>query len=400
MIHLDAIVHTIRVNRMRSALTALGVVIGIAAILVMIAVAEGTNRRMKAEIESMGTNLLLVLPGAQTATGARMGSGGVTTLIYEDALAVERLESVRAAAPTVRKVVQAIYKNLNWSTSAMGTSPSFEEVRQWPVLRGRYLTQTEVDTQAKVCLLGATVVKNLFVWEDPVGQIVRLDRLPFRVIGVLEEKGLSPSGQDQDDVVIIPVKTAQRKLRGIDHIDAMLAKSESGRLSEAERDIEALLRQRHRLSSYEDNDFSIRNLTEMLAAAQSASRLLGLMLGAVASISLIVGGIGIMNIMLVSVTERTREIGIRRAIGARRSDIKAQFLAEALLLCGAGGLAGVLLGFGVERILKALTPLETYIPLWSVLLSFFFSLAVGIVFGYYPAKKAASVDPIVALKYE
>jgi len=400
MMHLDSIFYSLKANRMRSALTALGVIIGIAAILAMIAVAEGTNRRMEQEMASMGTNLLLILPGAQTSGGARMGSGGVTTLNYEDALAIERLESVRAAAPGVRKVVQAVYKNLNWATSATGTTPRYEAVREWPVESGRYFTDNEMENQAKVCVLGRTVVENLFPWEEPVGKIIRLNRLPFQVVGVLEGKGLSPSGQDQDDIILIPLKTAQRKLMGITHVTSIVVKAKSGMLSSAEEDIKGLLRARHRVPRLEENDFGILNLTEMLRTAQSTGKIMGYMLGAVASVSLIVGGIGIMNIMLVSVTERTREIGIRRAIGARRSEIKLQFLAEALVLCGAGGIAGVLLGFGVERLLAALTPLDTFIPLWAVVLSFVFSLAVGIIFGYYPAKKAASVEPIIALKYE
>jgi len=400
MVHLDSIFYSLKANRMRSALTALGVIIGIAAILAMIAVAEGTNRRLQMEIASMGTNLLLILPGAQTSSGVRMGAGGVTTLVYEDALAIEKLDSVRAAAPGVRKVVQAVYKNLNWATSAAGAAPQFETVREWPVERGRYFTVNEMETQAKVLVLGKTVVENLFPSEDPMGKIVRVDRLPFRVIGILEEKGLSPGGQDQDDIIVIPLKTIQRKMMGITHVSSITVKTRPGKLASAQDDIKALLRARHRVPRYEENDFSILNLTEMLRTAQSTGKVMGYMLGAVASVSLIVGGIGIMNIMLVSVTERTREIGIRRAIGARRSEIKLQFLTEALVLCGAGGVAGVLLGFGVERLLAALTPLETFIPLWAVMLSFVFSLGVGLLFGYYPAKKAASVEPIVALKYE
>ncbi len=397
---LEAALIAFRSNRIRAALTSLGVVIGVAAVLAMIALVEGTSRKMKREIESLGSNLLLVLPGAQTASGARMGSGGVQTLTYEDALAVGRLGSVDAASPTVRKVVQAIYKNLNWATSMYGTTPSYQKVRDYEVVKGRFFSAREVQTQAKVCLLGKTVVENIFLDEDPVGKVIRLDRLPFKVIGVLGEKGSSPGGTDQDDVVIVPLITAQRKFLGITYISSMLVKAKDGRLPEAEENVKLLLRERHRIPPRGDDDFTVRNLADILERAQSAARSMGFMLGAVASVSLIVGGIGIMNIMLVSVTERTREIGLRRAVGATRRDVRAQFLLEALILCGLGGIIGVVLGAAIAFVLSELGGFEFAIPLWAVALSFGFSLVVGVVFGYYPAFKASRIDPIVALKYE
>lgn len=391
---------SLKSNKTRAALTILGVVIGVAAVLSMIAIAEGTNRRMKKEMESLGSNLLLVLPGAATHSGARMGSGGVATLVYDDVLATEKLDTVEGAIPLARKVVQAVYGNLNWATSVIGTTPAYERVREWTVKDGRYFTQQEMESQAKVCVIGRTVVENLFLSEDPIGKTIRLNRLPFTVIGILEEKGSSPQGQDQDDVVLIPLYTAQRKIIGITYITAMLVKAKEGNLDEAQRDVELLLRQRHRIPEREENDFSIRNLTEILGMIKSASDTMGWMLGTVASVSLIVGGIGIMNIMLVSVTERTREIGLRRALGAKRGDIKRQFLIEALVLCGFGGVVGVLFGLISIFLLSSFGGWEFALPLWAVLLSFLFSIIVGVIFGLYPANKASIVEPIVALRYE
>lgn len=391
---------SLKSNKTRAALTILGVVIGVAAVLSMIAIAEGTNRRMKKEMESLGSNLLLVLPGAATQSGARMGSGGVATLVYDDVLATEKLDTVEGAIPVVRKVVQAVYGNLNWATSVIGTTPAYETVREWTVKDGRYFTQQEMESQAKVCVIGKTIIENLFINEDPIGKTIRLNRLPFTVVGVLEEKGSSPQGQDQDDVVLIPLYTAQRKIIGITYITAMLVKAKEGNLDEAQRDIELLLRQRHRIPEREENDFTVRNLTEILGMIKSASDTMGWMLGTVASVSLIVGGIGIMNIMLVSVTERTREIGLRRALGAKRRDIKRQFLIEALVLCGFGGLVGVLFGLISIFLLSSLGGWEFALPLWSILLSFLFSIIVGVIFGLYPANKASIVEPIVALRYE
>ncbi len=391
---------SLKSNKTRAALTILGVVIGVAAVLSMIAIAEGTHRRMKKEMESLGSNLLLVLPGAATQSGARMGSGGVTTLVYDDVLATEKLDTVQGAIPVVRKVVQAVYGNLNWATSVIGTTPAYETVREWTVKDGRYFTQQEMESQAKVCVIGKTIVENLFIYEDPIGKTIRLNRLPFTVVGVLEEKGSSPQGQDQDDVILIPLYTAQRKIIGITYITAMLVKAKEGRLNDAQQDVEILLRQRHRIPEREENDFTIRNLTEILGMIKSASDTMGWMLGTVASVSLIVGGIGIMNIMLVSVTERTREIGLRRALGAKRRDIKRQFLIEALVLCGFGGLVGVLFGLISIFLLSSLGGWEFALPLWAVLLSFLFSIIVGVIFGLYPANKASIVEPIVALRYE
>jgi len=389
-----------KTNKMRAALTSLGVVIGVAAILTMIAVAEGTNRRMKKEMQSLGSNLLLVLPGAQTTSGARMGSGGVQTLTYEDAVAIGEMDSVDSAAPTVRKVVQAIYKNLNWSTSMLGTTPSYARVRDYEMAQSRFFSHREMQSQAKVCLLGRTVVDNIFFDEDPVGKTIRLNRLPFRVIGVLKEKGSSPGGRDQDDIILMPLVTAQRKLMGITHVRAMFVRAVDGRLGDAEKEVELLLRQRHRIPPRGENDFTIRNLTDILERAESASRTMGFMLGAVASVSLVVGGIGIMNIMLVSVTERTREIGIRRAVGATRSDVRMQFFMEALILCGFGGVLGIAVGAGTAYMLSRFGDFEFAFPLWAVALSFLFSIGVGVVFGFYPALKASRINPIDALRYE
>jgi putative ABC transport system permease protein len=400
LISLEAAIGAFRTNKLRAFLTSMGVVIGVGAVLTMIAVAEGTNRKMKKEMESLGSNLLLVLPGAQTASGRRMGSGGVQTLTYDDTVAVEELDSVDSAAPSVRKVVQAIYKNLNWATSMQGTSPSYARVREYAVESGRFFTLRELQAQAKVCLLGKTVVENIFLGEDPLGKTIRINRLPFKVVGVLKEKGPSLRGSDQDDIILVPLFTAQRKILGVTHISAMMVKAKDGRLSNAEEDIRVLLRKRHKITRREEDDFTVRNLTEFLERAESAARSMGFMLGAVASVSLLVGGIGIMNIMLVSVTERTREIGLRRAVGATKTDVRVQFLMEALILCGFGGLLGVVAGGSTAYMLSRFGGFEFALPLWAVTLSFFFSLCVGVIFGFYPALKASNVDPIVALRYE
>lgn len=400
MISLGSAFFSLKSNKLRAALTMLGVVIGVSAVISMVSIAEGTNRKIKKEIESMGTNLLLVLPGAQTSSGVRMGSEGITTLVYEDAVSIEGLGSVDSAAPMVRKVSQAVYRNLNWATSVIGTSPSYEAVREWPVSEGRYFTEGEMQSQAKVCLVGNTVRNGIIFDPEPLGKTLRIGKLHFRIIGLLSEKGSTPTGHDQDDIVIVPLSTAQRKLAGISHINSVLVKAKAGMLEDAERDIEMLLRQRHRIHERAENDFTVRNLAEILGRAESASRFMGYMLGAVASVSLIVGGIGIMNIMLVSVAERTKEIGIRRAVGAKRSDIKRQFIIEALVLAGLGGVQGVALGALSVGVVSRLTGLEAVIPAWAVLMSFSFALAVGLLFGVYPAQRAASVEPSASMRYE
>ncbi len=395
----------LRINKMRSFLTMLGIIIGIAAVIAMMAVGSGASYVISQQIASIGSNILLVLPGSMTSSGLRTGSGGVQTLTYADGKAIQtECPAVAYAAPTVRGSAQVVYGNQNWSTLLLGATPEMFLIRDWPVLAGRSITTSDVESAAKVCLLGQTVAQTLFGDEDPLGKMIRIKKVPFTVVGVLERKGQSPQGTDQDDVVFVPLRTAQRKLLGsqfLDTVGAILVQARGeDQLGEAQDEITALLNQRHRITGGKESDFTVRNLSEILAVAERSSRAMTLLLGAVASISLIVGGIGIMNIMLVSVTERTREIGIRMAVGARRQDILLQFLIEAVLLTVLGGLIGIALGAGGAAIVSHLLSWPTLISPLSITVAVLFSGAVGIFFGFYPARKAAGLNPIEALRYE
>ena len=396
---------SLRANKMRSALTMLGMIIGVGAVIVMVAIGEGANQRISAQIASIGSNLLLVLPGSTTSGGLRSGFGGVPTLTMADARAIGReLPAVRMTSPTSRSSGPVVYGNQNWSTILQGGWPEFLEMREWKTVSGRAFNAQETEAASKVCVLGQTVAENLFGSEDPVGKIVRIKRSPFTVVGVLERKGQSPQGQDQDDIVILPITTLQKKLAGSAHagmVGVIMVQAIDGEnVKEAERQVTTLLRQRHRIGPGQDDDFSVRNLSEMLALAESATRIMSLLLGGIASVSLIVGGIGIMNIMLVSVTERTREIGIRMAVGARERDILSQFLIEAVLLALTGGAVGIVLGAAGALLTSRYAGWSTVISPSAVLLAFGFSAAVGIFFGFYPARKASRLDPIEALRYE
>ncbi len=392
-------------NKMRSGLTMLGIIIGVGAVIAMIAVGSGAKARIQEQIASMGSNLLIVLSGSATSGGMRFGAGTVPTLTVDDAKAIaNELSAVKYAAPVLPGVAQIVFGNQNWSTVTYGTTPEALLIRDWPVVKGRPLTQSDVDSAAKVCLLGQTVVDNLFGEMDPIGQVVRIKKFPFTVVGVLGVKGQTTFGHDQDDVVYVPLTTAQRLLFG-QHFPGMvrtISVQATGpdTLKLAEEQITQLLRQRHRLRPNQENDFTVRNLTEAMSTAQESARVMSLLLGAIASISLLVGGIGIMNIMLVSVTERTREIGIRMAVGARRRDILYQFLIEALVLSLIGGLIGIILGVGASKLISQFFKWPTLISVEALLLSFSFAGGVGVFFGFYPARKAASLDPIEALRYE
>jgi len=392
-------------NKMRSILTMLGIIIGVGAVITMLAVGNGAQEQISAQIASMGSNLLMVLPGASTSGGVRMGMGTQLTLTYNDVEGIRKeISSVQAAAPILNGVAQIVYGNQNWSTGVIGTTPSMLEVRDWGVSSGRPFTEEDVRNASKVALMGATVVNNLFRNISPVGQMVRIKNIPFTVIGVLEEKGQSPNGQDQDDTIYIPVTTAQKKLFGTSfpgmiRIAMVKAKSPED-LPVAEKQITEYLRQKHHIGPKQEDDFSVRNLTQMMQAAEQSTRIMTLLLGSVASISLLVGGIGIMNIMLVSVTERTREIGIRMAVGAQTWDIRLQFLIEALCLSLAGGVIGILLGVSGSAAIASLAGWSTTISPIAILIAFSFSGLVGIFFGYYPAYKASLLSPIEALRHE
>jgi putative ABC transport system permease protein len=398
-------VRALRVNKMRALLTMLGIIIGIAAVIAMVAIGAGASKMISDQIASIGSNLLLVLPGSTTSGGLRTGSGGTPTLTYDDARAIKaECPSVLEVAPTVRGSAQVVYGNQNWSTVIQGTTPGVLTVRDWSLVEGRNLTQSDVDGATKNCLIGQTVAENLFGAEYPVGKVIRIKKVPFTVVGLLERKGQSPQGQDQDDVIYIPLTTAQRKVFGSqfpNSVGAMLIQARSAEvLSSAESEVTALLDQRHRVGPARERDFTVRNLSEILAVSEQSSRVMSILLGAVASISLIVGGIGIMNIMLVSVTERTREIGIRMAIGAKQHDILLQFLTEAVLLTTCGGIIGMGLGVVGAMAVSKLMNWPTLISTQSIIVAFLFSAGVGIFFGFYPARKAASLNPIDALRYE
>ena len=396
---------SLRANRMRSILTMLGMVIGVSAVIAMVAIGAGANERIAAQISSIGSNLLLVLPGSTTSGGLRSGSGSAPTLTMADARAIGReLPAVRLAAPSIRSTSPVVYGNQNWSTLIQGVTPEYFEIRDYRLAEGRFFTADEVDASSKVAVIGRTVVRNLFGDESPAGEILRIKRVPFTVVGVLAEKGQSPQGQDQDDIIIAPITTVQNRLIGSQHpgsVGVIIAQAvDRESIGEAEREVVSLLRQRHRIGSGQEEDFSVRNLSEMLAVAESSTRVMSLLLGAIASVSLLVGGIGIMNIMLVSVTERTREIGIRLAVGARERDILVQFLIEAVFLSVAGGAVGILLGIGGSLLISRFAGWSTLISPGAVLVAFSFSAAVGIFFGFYPARKASRLDPIEALRHE
>jgi len=395
----------LRTNKMRSFLTMLGIIIGIAAVIAMMAVGSGASYVISQQIASIGSNIILVIPGSTTSGGLRMGSGGSQTLTSDDVRAImAECPSVSRASGTTRTTSQVVYGNMNWSTIIMGATPELFDIREWSTVSGRSIGQQDVDGAAKVCLLGQTVADNLFGDEDPIGKIVRIKKIPFTVIGVLDRKGQSPQGTDQDDTIFVPLRTAQVKLSRSsfpNSVGAVIVQAKSeALLDKAEEEVNSLLKQRHRITNGKEPDFTTRNLSEILAVAEQSSKAMSLLLGAVASISLIVGGIGIMNIMLVSVTERTREIGIRMATGARRKDILWQFLTEAVLLTMLGGIIGIILGAGGATVVSRLLSWPTLISIQSITVAFLFSGAVGIFFGFYPARKAAGLNPIDALRYE
>jgi len=389
-------------NRTRSALTVLGIVIGVAAVIATLAIGQGARAAVQAQIRALGANTLTVLPGTITAGGARSGMGSITTLTVEDADAVHKeCPAVVAVAPTVRTVGQVVFGNQNWSTQVQGTTADFSIIRQWPVSSGVFITDSDVRGAAKVCVLGQDVVSQLFGTSDPIGSTVRIKDVPFRVIGVLSYKGGSGFGGNQDDVVLIPLTTGQRRLMGITYVNSILISAVSEQqVDDAVDQITDLLRQRHRIRPGDNADFFIFTQLEFAQTAESTSKVMTLLIASIAAVSLIVGGIGIMNIMLVSVTERTREIGIRRAIGARRRDILFQFLIEAAFLSLAGGALGVLIGMVAASMVSQIARWPTLIQPSAVALAFGFASLIGLFFGYYPALRAARLDPVDALRYE
>ena len=393
----------LRRNKVRSALTALGVIIGVASVIAMIAISSGAREAIDAQIQSTGTNVVYVSAGSfGRGGGVRGGAGSVQTLTLDDARAIqEMVPTVARLTPVVRGRAQIVAGNENWNTSIEGGNEDYLTIRNWPLVSGDTYTVRDIQIADKVCVLGATVAETLFPGQDPVGQVVRIKNLPFRVMGVLAPKGQGQWGQDQDDIIIAPYTTIQKKLLGITHIhQVMVSANRADTVEETAVAITRLLRQRHRIQNPEEDDFQVRTIEEMAQTrTQLAQTMTGLLMS-VASVSLIVGGIGIMNIMLVSVTERTREIGLRMAVGARTRDILRQFLAEAVALSVLGGIAGIGLGIGVSRAVSQSLGWPTLITTSAIVVAFAFAAAVGIFFGYYPARKAASLDPIDALRYE
>jgi putative ABC transport system permease protein len=396
--------HAMGANRLRSFLTMLGMMIGVAAVIMMLAVGQGAQYSVDQSIASMGSNLFIVVSGSTTSGGLRMGMGAAPTLTTGDAEAIGELSSIAAVAPVAPGTAQLVYGSNNWSTMVAGTTPRYLDVRDWNVESGYAFTDSDVRSATRVVLLGRTVVQNLFGDADPVGKTIRIKQSPFLVIGVLASKGQSLDGRDQDDTAFIPVTTAQRRVFGtqfpgsVRFIVAQAVSAEA--MPAAEREMTQLLRQRHHLPDRTDNDFDVRNLTALANAAAQTTRVMSIMLGAIASVSLLVGGIGIMNIMLVSVTERTREIGIRVAIGARERDVRIQFLLEAIIISLFGCIVGVLLGVGAAVAANLIASMPVVITGAAVLLAFLVATGVGIFFGFYPANKAARLRPIDALRYQ
>jgi putative ABC transport system permease protein len=400
-------VRALRVNKLRSALTMLGIIIGVAAVIAMVSVGAGAQARVAEQIQSLGSNLIIVLSGSVTQGGVRLGTGSQLTITEDDASAIAReVATVQVAAPSVRGTAQVVAGGLNWSTVIQGVTPDYFEARDWPVVSGRPVGQEDVDGATKVALLGQTTALNLFGDGDPLDQIIRIKKVPFTVIGTLDRKGQNSWGQDQDDIIVIPISTAKKKAlgrsqsnpRAVGAISVKVRADED--MEEAEQQIRDLLRQRHRLQPVQDDDFWLRNLSEILQTQEEATRVMTYLLAAIASVSLLVGGIGIMNIMLVSVTERTREIGLRMAVGARGRDILAQFLIEAVTLSLIGGVAGITFGLAGSRAISDIAGWRTLVAPEAIGMAFFFAAAIGIFFGFYPARKAARLDPIEALRYE
>ncbi len=397
----------LRVNKLRSALTMLGIIIGVGAVIAMTAIGAGAQARVEDQIKSLGANLIIVLPGNVTSGGVRLGSGAQLTLTEDDAVALPReVQEIEVAAPQLRGGGQVVFGNSNWSTQILGITPDYLIAREWEVVSGKPFSAVDLDAAAKVALVGLTVARTLFGETDPVGETIRIRNVPHQIVGVLDRKGQSMIGQDQDDVVLIPITTARKRVLGGQqvrnrNVSTITVKVRAGAdVAQAEQSMRDLLRQRHRLQANQEDDFFVRNLSEVLAAQEASSKVLTILLAAIASVSLVVGGIGIMNIMLVSVTERTREIGLRMAVGARGRDILTQFLVEAVTLSLIGGLIGIVLGAAASFGVGHFAGWRTETGVGAVLLAFGFAAAVGVFFGFYPARKASRLSPIDALRHE
>lgn len=388
-------------NKMRSILTMLGIIIGVAAVIALVSIGNGVKQDIQNSISSLGSNLLMVMPGAPRTPGIRPSAGSMKSLKVSDYEAISKLDGVKAASPMTNGSYVVIYQNKNWTTSVSGVSYNYLDVNNWSMKSGRFLSEKNVQNRERVAVVGKTVVKNLFGDEDPVGAEIRVKNIPFRIIGVLNSKGSGAMGNDQDDMVIIPYTTAMERVEGVDYLRMIyvVGKDENG-IDRLQSDIENLLRVRHGIKDTNLDDFNIQNMNSIMETMEETTGTLTLFLGAVAAISLVVGGIGIMNIMLVSVTERTREIGVRKALGATYSVIVTQFLIEAVVISLMGGIIGIILGIGSSKLIGMASGMSTVISIPTIVMSFAFSMAIGLIFGIYPARKAAKLNPIDALHYE
>ena len=389
-------------NKLRSILTMLGIIIGVGAVIAMVSVGMGVRRSVQSSIASLGSNMLIVSPGSANSGGVRSAAGSTVTLKYEDAEAIKnKIKNIDYVSPTVSNSYQIVNGNQNWNSTIQGVTPEYMAIRSLTVATGSFITQNDLNTRNRVAVIGTTVAENLFGSSNPVGQTIRIHTSPYKVIGVLESKGQSSMGQDQDDVVIVPLTTAQERLLGITYVRSInIQVSDAAKMDQAQSEVETLLRQRHHIIGDKEDDFSVRNLTSLMETMTQTTTMITLLLGSIAGISLLVGGIGIMNIMMVSVTERTREIGIRKALGATFRNIMMQFLIESVVIGVVGGLIGIGFGCLISMAIAKFGGFNTVITAAPVLLSFFFSVGIGLFFGIYPARKAALLDPIEALRYE
>ncbi len=389
-------------NKLRSILTMLGIIIGVAAVIAMVSLGMGVRRSVQSNIASLGSNMLIVMPGSANSGGVRSAAGSSITLKYDDAKAIKtKIKNIDYVSPTVQKSYQIVNGNQNWNSTVYGVTSEYMSIRSLTIATGSFITQSDMDKRNRVAVIGTTVATNLFGTSNPVGKNVRVNGSPYKVIGVIESKGQSSMGQDQDDVVIVPLTTAQERLMGITYVQSVnIQVSDPNKMDQVQSEVETLLRQRHHIVGDKEDDFTVRNLTSLLETMTQTTTMITLLLGSIAGISLLVGGIGIMNIMMVSVTERTREIGIRKALGATFKDIMLQFLIESVVIGVIGGLIGIVFGcLGSVAIAKAAS-FQTVITAAPILVSFFFSVGIGLFFGIYPARKAARLDPIEALRYE
>jgi putative ABC transport system permease protein len=389
-------------NKMRSILTMLGIIIGVAAVIIMISIGFGVRANVTSSIASLGSNMLIVSPGSTNNGGVRSAAGSSQKLKYDDAVAIKnKIKNIDYVSPTVNSSYQIVHGNENWNSSVYGVTPEYLKIRSLTVESGSFITESDLNSRNRVAIIGPTVATNLFGTTNPVGKNIRVNNQPFKVIGVLQAKGQSSMGTDQDDMVIVPLTTAQERLMGITYVRSInIQVSSADKIESVQSQVETLLRQRHHIAEGKDNDFTVRNLTSLMETMTSTTTMLTIFLGSIAAISLLVGGIGIMNIMMVSVTERTREIGIRKALGATFQNIMTQFLIESIVIGVIGGLLGVTIGVGGSLLISKFTSFNTVITLAPILLSFGFSVGIGLFFGIYPAKKAARLDPIEALRYE